>query len=314
MMGTSESLVVVEEDTNNPDDKRKDFGRSRDKAQMGKNVFLFHPKKESRNAMVMDEDVKCVPLTMEIESGYERRKMGKVVFPKKEKPTEKYKEGFPKGNEKKRENFISSVEKRKAARKRYGRASKGLFFITFILGILLFVSLPLHPSTMADSNENPDGAKGDIMGRVFSGEGDGSVLGDVDVKIDELNRKTTTNPEGYFFFENLPHGAYTITARKQGFGSASVKSSSTIINLQLDSDSNLDNSVSMSEGNNYNSSYAMTLLASFSSLAAVMAVQLSKKLYPAMILGIIGIASFGYMFGSICAILGVVLLICSKIE
>ena len=90
----------------------------------------------------------------------------------------------------------------------------GMSFIAFVLGILFFITLPLSPSLKTDSNENIGGAEIDIMGRVFSGEGDGSVVNDVDVTIGELNRKTKTNEEGYFFFENLPEGTYTVTARK----------------------------------------------------------------------------------------------------
>jgi len=311
--GISESLVVVEEDANTVELKRKDIGRHSEKP-IGKNVLFFRRNKAGRKAVVMEEGVKCVPLTMEMKAGDEQRKSDKLTFHKKENPTNNKRMIARKGDSR-RGKPISSIDKREAARKGYRRASMGLFFVTFILGLLFFVTLPLQPTLMTDSIGNSGDGSVDIMGRVFSGEDDGSVVSGADVTIDELNRKTSTNKEGYFFFKNLPYGTYTFTARKKSVGSATATSSGTIINLQLSTDSNdmsHDNTISATEEDSFNSVYTMSILASFSSLAAVIAIQFSRKFYLTIVFGIIGIASIGFFIGSFCAMVGVVLFIYSK--
>ncbi len=314
--GMSQSLVVVEEETGITGDRREDIHWIGERETGGKSVIFFRGKKKNKTLDLMDNGVDCSPLIMEMEGTDAGRNGNKIIFPKKKNPPGIYEDSFASEKKSKRGKPIRP-EKREKTRNRSRQASMGLFFITFVLGILFFVSLPLYPSVETDTNENSAGANIDIMGRVFSGVNEGSVVSEAEVTIDELKRKTSTNPEGYFFFEDLPEGTYTVTARKKGLGSATSKSYGPIINLQLSSDSNSPNreiTFSESREKSTNSYYAMTLIASFSSLAAVIALQLSKKFYPPMILGIIGIASIGFAIGSICALGGVVLFIYSKIE
>ena len=62
---------------------------------------------------------------------------------------------------------------------------------------------------------------GTISGKVVFG-GDKSVLHDVSVKINELNKTVFTDDSGTFTIRNIPAGKYTLTAHQEGFANSTI--------------------------------------------------------------------------------------------
>ena len=206
----------------------------------------------------------------------------------------------------------------------YRKLSVYLFIIAFILGLFYLVSIPMYTTDTVNPNENYSGKNVHIMGVVSSGDDDGSVLSDVAVVLKELNEQTSTNEEGYFFFEDVNEGVYTVSASKEGYTtrimriSVSGNSADSIINVQLNSgrgQEKIDLPVSYEKGREeYNSYFSVAVITSLCALAAGIFAHYSKMFYPTLILGVIAVASVGFVVGSICAVVGVLLFIYSKRE
>jgi len=206
----------------------------------------------------------------------------------------------------------------------YRKLSVYMFIIAFILGLFSLVSIPMYTTDTVNPNENYSGKNVHIMGVVSSGDDDGSVLSDVAVVLKELNEQTSTNEEGYFFFEDVNEGVYTVSASKEGYTtrimriSVSGNSADSIINVQLNSgrgQEKIDLPVSYEKGREeYNSYFSVAVITSLCALAAGIFAHYSKMFYPTLILGVIAVASVGFVVGSICAVVGVLLFIYSKRE
>lgn len=295
----------------------------------------FRGKPSPKREIPMEVIPECIPLIMELET--EKGVSDKVYPP----PNDEDEHGLE------RKRFMDREEEagkqplffKKKERSGGGDVKKGssrtsgtgyrklsvyLFIIAFILGLFSLISIPMYTTDTVNPNENYSGENVHIMGVVSSSDDDGSLLADATVVLRELNKKTETNEEGYFFFEDVKEGIYTVSASKEGYATQTIQisvsgnSADSVINLHLNSGKGhekIDLPISNEkQGRTYNSYFSVVVITSFCALGAGIFAHFSKMFYPTAILGIVAVASVGYVVGAICAVVGVLLFIYSKRE
>ena len=314
-VGVSQALVTVKEEKRMEsmrkglEEKKRitELSRKRIPRQRRIKSFRKAPPMETapeRFAVVMeleDDSLECIEKVDEEEVMEKTGSYGDQVESKREK-------------ERKDERVV----------RRYKSLSASLFFMTFVLGIVSLFTMPLYSPVTVNPNENYNGEYVDIMGTVYDGNENGSVINNAIVVIKGSNRRTNTDDFGYFFFEDVEEGTYSITATKKGFGTetkvitVSGNSADSVVNFQLDmNDRDGDETFSSPQKNDdeeFNPYFSIVLFSSLCALAAGVFALFSNRLYPTVILGLFGIASVGYVIGSLCAFVGMIFHIFSKRE
>ena len=104
----------------------------------------------------------------------------------------------------------------------------------FLQLCLLFISLLWSPYLHGSNSDS-----GSIQGRVFLKQGRTPINGAV-VTIVELNRSAVTDPEGFFYFKNVPSGSYHLIGELENI----YKTPPLKINSNLQTISDLDKCLS----------------------------------------------------------------------
>ena len=313
-LNISQALVAVKEEKQLKGDRARSIGKNRDAGPRGEIITRQRRIRTFRRVQPMSTPDENYAVVMELEDG-------PLIG------TDERDEGMGRTGENGAEYDIGNKEKGVKRRdegsaRRYRSLSASLFFLTFVLGIVYLFTTTVYSPVTVNPNENYTGEHVDIMGIVYGNDENSSGLDNAIVVIKESNHRANTNDFGYFFFEDIEEGTYTLTATKKGFGTQSKtiivsgKSAGSVINFQLGSEDTDEtrgaSSFDLFGDKQYNSYFSIVLFSSLCALAAGIFTLFSRRIYPAAILGLFGIASVGFIFGSICAFGGVIFHISSK--
>ena len=202
-----------------------------------------------------------------------------------------------------------------------------LLFIVFILGITnafftLFFGISLGANEGVDEN-----IKFTLTGTVYFK--DENVVENAKVELVGENRSTYTNPEGKYWFYNLTKGVFQLRVTHDDYGTAVVKfkikgrsgelpEEMDVVLPEKGKETHLD--LTEEEGNviKVRTVFLITfLILFFSSIFALLAAiscLLSKNFQTATYGAFIGVLSWGFLLGSILALLSLVLILFSKKE
>lgn len=203
-----------------------------------------------------------------------------------------------------------------------------LLIVAFVLGASWGGSFVFADSLLKDSMRQTTitGITGSINGTVTD-QNNTPLLG-VNITVETMNMSTTTNENGSYSLTKIPLGIHRLNLTKEGYRTQIYEIlispfQTTTYNMKMTSVGNqseypaenhtIDQLWSKIRTSLFFCSAVFIVFAIFALVGAVYAIK--RKQYPVAIIGsIFGILSFGFLIGSICSIIALVLLIISKEE
>lgn len=284
----------------------------------------------------MEVTPECAPLVMELEEKLEeveaaeprgRKRPGRAIPPPPDVGSDTSGEGKAGKRSSSSREGDSGFEGLKRTlsenRRKADAGAAALFFLTFLMGVLYLLSVPMYTDVTLESDSGRGGYV-NIMGVVYIADENETALEGADISIEGKGLTATTGQGGHYFFSSVPEGTYTLVARKDGYRTNTARvtfsgnEADSIVNFQLTPGRGGDitkQDDTMESIQSFNSLFIIVTAASVSALTAGILTLYSKRFYPALVLGLVGIASLGYVFiGSILSFAGVLLFIYSRRE
>ncbi|UCH89546.1 MAG: carboxypeptidase-like regulatory domain-containing protein [Thermoplasmata archaeon] len=193
-----------------------------------------------------------------------------------------------------------------------------VFGLITTAGLLYFSTIDLEEALASDSSE---GASGIIDGTVVYAKNDSAVPG-VLVELEDEDKNTTTNIDGYFIFEDLSEGEYTLIFSKEGYKTVYyttylLASEELTIDIELEEgegeDEEEDDIIPLSAYSDVCRSCSVLIL--FFSIFAIIGAYYSfvrKNYWLAKMGAVFGIFAVGFVIGAILALVALILLLMSK--
>ncbi len=198
----------------------------------------------------------------------------------------------------------------------------GLFLITFIIGSIYLMTSSLY----SESPNLPGDAEicetVDISGTVHSTLNGEVVVPQATVEVIGTDINVKTNSEGFYHIEELPKNRYDIKVSKDGYGYHSKRvnipseGSTIILDFQLGNGNRKDDvrvdSNEQNDENELNKAAILVIFGCACAAATVIIIRFTNLFYLPFLTGILSMLSFGFFFGSLCAVIGSIMLVYSK--
>ena len=197
----------------------------------------------------------------------------------------------------------------------WGKMASALFMITFIL-CLVHVGAVLYYSSGILTPDEALGGVCEIAGEVRDPAG--NPVADATVVVTDSSRSAFTNADGWYVMRGLSQGQHRVEATAEGYNTMSVKVDMRpnllkSLDFTLDKDADditLDESAtvdfSLARDSYLWSAPLFIVLSAFALAAALMALR-KEPSRMTVLLGALSVASFGFGFGSVLAIVGTIM-------